>query len=58
MKWRRVMTTLGSFVDDLLLLAGLGAITWGVRMVYEPAAYVVGGLSLCGLAFVVSRAKR
>lgn len=51
---------LGLILDDILLLAGIGALFYGIGLIYEPAAFIFLGLALIGLAYLVAhkRARR
>ena len=44
-------------IDDLLLVAGITCITRGVFTIYVPAGYIVLGLCLLGLAYLVAHRK-
>ncbi len=48
---------LGIILDDLLLLAGIGYLFYGVSQIYKPAGYIVLGLCLFGLAYLVARRR-
>jgi hypothetical protein len=48
---------LGIILDDLLLLAGVGFLFYGVSQIYKPAGYIVLGLCLFGLAYLVARRR-
>jgi len=48
---------LGLIIDDLLLLAGVGSLFYGVSQIYKPAGYIVLGLCLFGLAYLVARRR-
>ncbi len=39
-------------VRDLLGLLGVGAMSYGAWLIYEPAGYLVGGLILAGVAAI------
>lgn len=39
--------------DDALYLAGAAAVTYGAHLIYQPAAYIVGGLFALGLAYLI-----
>lgn len=39
---------LGDLVIDAAIVAGAGLITYGVWLIYQPAAFIVGGLFLLG----------
>jgi len=43
--------------DDILLIAGIVCVARGVFMVYVPAGYIVLGLCLLGLAYLVAHRK-
>ncbi len=45
-------------IDDVLLVSGLALVTFGVWQMHQPSAFIVGGLSVCGLAFALSRGRR
>jgi hypothetical protein len=49
---RRLMAAIGELVDmrDLLLLAGLGLVGFGLWDVYRPASFAVPGAVLTGVA--------
>lgn len=45
------------FVDDILLLVGGALIVVGIAQIYPPAAWVVAGLMLVGLAYLIGKVK-
>lgn len=45
-------------LDDLLLIAGIALITRGVFFIYPPAGYMVLGLCLWGLAYLVAKKRQ
>lgn len=48
---------LGLISDDILLIAGIVCVARGVFMIYVPAGYIVLGLCLFGLAYLVAHRK-
>lgn len=48
---------LGLIIDDLLLVAGITCITRGVFLIYVPAGYIVLGLCLFGMAYLIAYRK-
>lgn len=48
---------LGLIFDDILLMAGIGFLFYGIRQIYEPAAFIFLGLSLMGLAYLVAHKR-
>lgn len=48
---------LGLVLDDLLLLGGIASVFYGVFQIYEPAGYIVLGLSLFCLAYLVAHKR-
>ena len=44
--------------EDVLMLGGCAAVTWGAGMIHEPTGYIVGGGLLCGLAFLVGIGRK
>ena len=67
-KAERVAASLGIFVgrilkvfielfDDILLLAGCGCVLYGLSLWNVMITWIVGGLMLIGLAYLVGRAK-
>jgi len=44
-------------IDDLLLVAGITCITRGVFLIYVPAGYIVLGLCLFGMAYLIAHRK-
>lgn len=44
-----------NYADDLLLLIGCACIVVGVAMLNVPAALIVGGVLMIGLAVVVGK---
>jgi hypothetical protein len=48
---------LGLILDDLLLLAGIASVFYGVFQIYEPAGYIILGLCLSGLAYLVAHKR-
>lgn len=47
-----------NYADDLLLLIGCACIVTGVAMLSVPAALVVSGVLLIGLAVIVGKIDR
>lgn len=45
------------FLDDIFLLVGCALIVVGVWQIFPPAAWVVAGLMLVGLAYLVGKVK-
>lgn len=39
----------------LIALAGFSIVSWGVAMIYTPAGWICGGLSLLAIAFDANR---
>ncbi len=52
-KKRRLPIDLGDFAS----LAGVGLIIYGAHTIYQPAAYVLGGLLLLGVGISIHRHK-
>lgn len=48
---------LRKYLEDVLLLAGCGLIVTGVHQIYPPAAWIVAGAMLIGIAVLVGKAK-
>lgn len=44
-------------LDDLLLVAGITCITRGVFLIYVPAGYIMLGLCLFGMAYLIAYRK-
>ena len=44
-------------LDDILLVAGITCITRGVFLIYVPAGYIVLGLCLFGMAYLIAYRK-
>lgn len=42
-------------VLELAFIGGLAAIVRGVHLIYEPAAWIIGGLALSGCAYAIAR---
>lgn len=45
------------YLDDILLLVGGVLIVVGIWQIYRPAAFVVAGLMLIGLAYLIGKVK-
>ena len=43
-----------SMVAHLFFLVGLGAVAYGVWLIYRPAGFILAGLEMMWLAFLVS----
>ena len=41
---QRIVATGADWLPDAMILAGAASISWGARMVYEPAGFVVAGV--------------
>jgi|DewCreStandDraft_4_1066084.scaffolds.fasta_scaffold06643_14 hypothetical protein len=50
-----VMKFLLRFFDDLLLLAGCGCILYGLSLYSVILAWIVGGMMLIGLSYLVGK---
>lgn len=48
---------LALILDDLLLVAGITCITRGVFLIYVPAGYIMLGLCLFGMAYLIAYRK-
>lgn len=46
---------LRAFITTLLELAGAALITAGVTFIYQPAGYIVGGVCLIGISYLIVR---
>jgi hypothetical protein len=48
------MSKIGNFLKetarDLMILAGFAAFTYGIWIIFEPAAYIIGGAIIMWLA--------
>lgn len=45
-------------LPDLLVVAGAGALLYGIQAIYPPAAWIVGGLALLALGTTLARGER
>jgi hypothetical protein len=45
------------YADDLLMFGGCAAIVFGVALWSVPAAFIIGGLLMIGLAFIIGKVK-
>lgn len=54
----RLGGTVAGWLPDILIIAGVAAISFGAWMVYEPAGFIVGGLlALAGGVLLARGAK-
>jgi hypothetical protein len=51
----KIKRAASSYLADALLIAGVGLVSYGAWLVYEPAGFIVGGLM--GLAGGILAAK-
>lgn len=51
---RSVTAHTPSMVAHLFFLVGLGAVAYGVWLIYRPAGFIFAGLEMMWLAFLVS----
>lgn len=42
-------------LDDILLIAGIGFLFYGVYQIYVPASFIVLGLCTIGVAFLIAK---
>ena len=52
---RRIGKGVGSHLDDLFLLAGMGLLIYGIHLVSIPAAFIVAGVLVMGFSFLLAR---
>ncbi len=53
------MRVLGQLTLDLVGIAGLGSVVYGVSLIYVPAAWIAGGLFVfLGIAAITRKANR
>ena len=45
----------GAFACDVIGVSGLGLAAYGVWLVYEPAAFIIGGLVMVAAAALLTR---
>ena len=45
-------------LPDVLMLAGAAAVAYGAGLVYAPAGYIVGGLQLAGIGWLLARGAK
>lgn len=48
---RFTVDAVGGLFRDLIFLAGLGVVGYGINLVYTPAAVIYAGLAMAALAF-------
>ncbi len=46
------------WTPDLLMVAGAGAVAYGAGMVYLPAGFIVGGLMLAAVGWLLARGEK
>ena len=51
------LLTIAPDKSDCFLYLGIGAVFFGVHLIYPPAAYIVTGLEFIGIAFLQAKAK-
>ena len=52
-----LLKTLLSSLDDLLYVAGGSCITYGAYCIFRPVGYIVGGVILMSLGFLVAKRR-
>lgn len=45
-------------IDDVLVVLGVGLVSWGIWMIYRPAALIAVGLMCLSLGLLGSRLRR
>ena len=53
----KVFKSLAAWSAEALMLAGAGAVSYGVALVFVPAGWIVAGGFLLGVAYLMARAK-
>ena len=43
---RMIRPAIGELTNDLFVLSGAGMMVWGIWQIYQPAAWILGGLVL------------
>jgi len=51
------LQTLASWVPDALIVAGVCGLSYGARLAYEPAGYIVGGALVLAAGVLSAKAK-
>lgn len=55
---QRIARAAAGWLPDVLMLAGAASVSWGARMVYEPAGWMVAGVfALAGGVLLARGAK-
>lgn len=52
---QRIATLAAGWLPDVLMLTGAASVSWGARLVYEPAGWVVAGVFALAGGVLLSR---
>lgn len=55
MNLKKVLAAAAGLMPDALMLAGIGAIAYGARLIYMPAGWIVAGAFALGFGFLLAR---
>jgi hypothetical protein len=53
--FEKVKNFIKKYIDDFLVIVGVSSLALGVFLIYIPAGYIVLGLCLIALAFLIAR---
>lgn len=53
----KIKLAASSYLADVLLLAGVGLVSYGAWLVYEPAGFIVGGLISLAGSFLAAKTE-
>jgi hypothetical protein len=51
----KIIEFIKKITDDILLIAGIGFLFYGVYQIYPPAGFIVLGLWLTGIAVLIAK---
>lgn len=51
----KIIEFIKMIADDILLIAGIGFLFYGVYQIYPPAGFIVLGLWLTGIAVLIAK---
>lgn len=54
---KKLISLINHIADDVLLLAGVSFVTYGVYSIYVPAGHITTGLALLAIAYIVAKRK-
>lgn len=55
MNLKKALAGAAGLLPDALMLAGIGAISYGARLIYAPAGWIVVGAFALGFGFLLAR---